>query len=162
MLIAINALGWLIVQLSIAAIFIRMPVRFFSRDSRLYYVHPRELNLYRNVVHIRRWKHLLPDGASWLGGTSHKKQRVSRDPHFLHHIVIETRRSEAAHWLMLACCPIFFLWNPPRAWPILALYAAAANLPCIVAQRYNRHSAQRMLARQAVTISERSPGIGCG
>jgi glycosyl-4,4'-diaponeurosporenoate acyltransferase len=146
-LIAINALSWLIVQLSIAAIFLRVPAGLFSHNSRLFQIHPRELNLYRNMLHIRRWKHLLPNGASWLGGTSCKESRVSRDPHLMHRFVIETRRSEAAHWLMLACCPIFFLWNPPRAWPILALYAAAANLPCIAAQRYNRQTAQRILGR---------------
>jgi glycosyl-4,4'-diaponeurosporenoate acyltransferase len=148
-LIAINSLGWLVVQLGIALVFTRIPTRFFVHNSRLDCVRPREINMYLNVLHIRRWKHLLPDGARWVGGASYRKPAASRDPIYLRSLILETRRGEAAHRLMLACCPIFFLWNPLRAWPILCLYATAANLPCIMAQRYNRHTVQRILTRRA-------------
>ena len=39
---------------------------------------------------------------------------------------------------MLACLPLFFLWNPPWACAVMAFYAIAANMPCIAVQRYNR------------------------
>jgi glycosyl-4,4'-diaponeurosporenoate acyltransferase len=48
---------------------------------------------------------------------------------------------------MLACFPLFFSFNPPWARLIIALYALAANLPCILARRYNRRIAKRLLAR---------------
>jgi glycosyl-4,4'-diaponeurosporenoate acyltransferase len=144
-LIAINSLGWLVVQLSIAAIFVRLPDGFFAALSCLDRIYPLEIKLYLKVLNIRRWKHRLPDGASWMGGAPPAKPLVGRDPARLRRFVIATRRSELAHWAMFACCPLFFLWNPPSAWPILSLYATVANFPCIAAQRYNRHAAQRIL-----------------
>jgi glycosyl-4,4'-diaponeurosporenoate acyltransferase len=158
-LIAINFVGWLIVQLSIAFIFTRIPAHFFARDRQLDRIHPQEISLYLNLLQIRRWKHLLPDGARWVGGNFYRKQPASRDPAYLRRLIIETRRNETAHWLMIACCPVFFLWNPLRAWPILALYAVAANLPCIAAQRYNRYTALRLLARSTIDASKTGPGF---
>jgi glycosyl-4,4'-diaponeurosporenoate acyltransferase len=146
-LIAINSIAWLVVHLSIAAIFVRIPSRFFSSGSRRDRVSPREMALYRRWFLIRRWKHLLPDGAAWVGKPLSRKRLASDDQAILREILTETNRSEAAHWLMLAFCPVFFLWNPPIAWPILAAYAAAANFPCIAAQRYNRQIVERTLWR---------------
>ncbi len=57
---------------------------------------------------------------------------------YLEQFLRETRRAEVAHWLMLLCVPLFFLWNPPWARLVMVAYALAANLPCILAQRYNR------------------------
>lgn len=147
-LIAINTLGWLILQLSIAATATRIDPRHFARDNRLYRIHPQEISFCRNWLHIRHWKGLLPDGAPWVGGAFHKQHLLSRDPTYLRQLLIETRRGEAAHWTMLACFPIFFLWNPPWARVVIALYAIAANLPCILVQRYNRHMVQRLLSRK--------------
>ena len=39
----------------------------------------------------------------------------------------------------------FFLWNPCWADLVMVAYALAANLPCILAQRYNRSRFQRLL-----------------
>lgn len=43
----------------------------------------------------------------------------------------------------LAFVPLFFLWNPWWADLVIVAYAIAANVPCIVAQRYNRVRFQR-------------------
>lgn len=142
----INSLGWLILQLSIAAIATRMPSAYFARDNRLYRTHPAEIAFYRSYLQIRRWKRRLPDGASWTGGTFPKKRLEGRDPAYLHSLILETRRGEAAHWLMFACFPLFFPFNPPWARVVIVLYAIAANLPCILTQRYNRAAAERILA----------------
>jgi glycosyl-4,4'-diaponeurosporenoate acyltransferase len=45
---------------------------------------------------------------------------------------------------MLASLPIFFVWNPPWACWLMTVYALGANLPCILAQRYNRLAFERM------------------
>jgi glycosyl-4,4'-diaponeurosporenoate acyltransferase len=104
-----------------------------------------EVEFYRRWLRVRKWKAMLPDGAPWVGGTFSKRVLERRDSAYFRQFVLETRRGEAAHWLMLVCFPIFFLWNPHWTWWVMALYAIAANLPCIVVQRYNRHVAMGLL-----------------
>ena len=136
---AANLIGWPLIHLAIGSVALRLPQHLFAQDNWL--TAPRRWErggrLYRNWLAIRRWKSLLPDGASWLGGFE-KKRVFSRDSSYLAHFVLETRRAEAAHWCMLGCLPLFFLWNPPWACLVMTAYALAANLPCILAQRYNR------------------------
>jgi glycosyl-4,4'-diaponeurosporenoate acyltransferase len=63
---------------------------------------------------------------------------------YVDQFIVETRRAELAHWCMLCCFPIFFLWNPPWACCVMFIYALLANLPCIVAQRFNRFRLARL------------------
>ena len=95
---------------------------------------------------------MLPDGAPWLGGFS-KKKLNARDPGCLAQFLVETRRAEIAHWCMLACFPIFFLWNPPWACGVMCAYAVAANLPCIVAQRFNRMAITRLVSNRSESVA---------
>mgnify|MGYP003343114664 CR=1 FL=1 len=46
------------------------------------------------------------------------------------------RSGELCHWSALVCAPLFFLWNPWWGDLIVVGYALAANLPCILVQRY--------------------------
>jgi glycosyl-4,4'-diaponeurosporenoate acyltransferase len=136
---AANVLGWPIIHLSIASAALRLPPELFAQDSWL--TIPRRWEhdgqFYRDWFAIRKWKPLLPDGASWLGGFS-KKQVSAHHSARISQFVVETRRAEVAHWCMLSCLPIFFFWNPPWACWLMTAYAVLANLPCILAQRYNR------------------------
>lgn len=59
-------------------------------------------------------------------------------PAYLERFVRETCRGEAVHWVVFACALLFFLWNPWWIGLIMVAYAAAVNVPCIIAQRYNR------------------------
>jgi len=147
-LILVNTLGWLIVQLSIAAIAIWMDTVWFADDNRLYRVQEWEIKFYKRWLHIRRWKGLLPDGARWVGGRFRKKFLQEMNPAYLRQLLIETKRGEVAHWFMLASFPIFFPWNPPWARIVMMVYAIAANLPCILVQRYNREAMRRLLMRR--------------
>jgi glycosyl-4,4'-diaponeurosporenoate acyltransferase len=134
-----NVLGWPILQIAISFIAVRIPSRVFASDTWL--TTPRtweqDGRVYRRWLAIRKWKYLLPDGASWLGGFA-KKKLLGRNPACIAQFLIETRRAEIAHWLMLCCVPIFFVWNPPWACWVMVVYAFGANMPCILAQRYNR------------------------
>lgn len=134
-----NILGWPVLQLSIAFVAVRLPHSIFARDSWL--TAPRSWEqggvFYRDKFFIRKWKNLLPDGGPWLGGFA-KKGLQSRNPAYLAQFILETRRGELAHWCMIACLPLFFLWNPPWARWVMTGYAIAANVPCILVQRYNR------------------------
>lgn len=136
---AANVLGWPLIHLSVGSLAVRLPRSLFERDNWL--TGPRSWErggrLYRDVFAIRKWKSKLPDGAPWLGGTA-KNQISRRGKSGLADFVLETRRAEIAHWAMLACTPVFFLWNPPWASLIMLAYALGANFPCILAQRYNR------------------------
>jgi glycosyl-4,4'-diaponeurosporenoate acyltransferase len=142
---AANALGWPVIHMTISFTALRIPSQTFARDT--WVTAPRawerDGNMYRNWFVIRRWKCLLPDGAPWLGGLT-KKKLLNRNPDCISQFLIETRRAEIAHWLMLACLPFFFLWNPPWARWVMTIYALAANLPCILAQRYNRFLLRRI------------------
>lgn len=145
---AANVLGWPVIHMTIGFVVLRIPSQAFARDTWLTAPRTweRDGNIYRDRFAIRRWKSLLPDGAPWLGGPA-KKQLLNRNPARISQFLIETRRAEIAHWGMFACLPIFFLWNPPWACWVMATYALAANLPCILAQRYNRFLLRRIAHR---------------
>lgn len=141
-----NVLGWPVIQLSLSAAALRLPDRWFARDSWLTKARRWERGgrLYVEQLQVRRWKEALPDGGGWLGGFE-KKRIVRRDAAYLAQFAAETRRAEWAHWAMLACLPVFFLWNPPWACGVMTAYALAANVPIIVVQRSNRLALVRLL-----------------
>ncbi len=51
------------------------------------------------------------------------------------------------HWAVFAAAFLFFAWNPPWAGAVMVFYGLAANLPCIIALRYNRIRLLRIAAR---------------
>jgi glycosyl-4,4'-diaponeurosporenoate acyltransferase len=151
-IILANVCGWLLIQLSIAWGITRLSPQRFTKSGPIDRVTRSEVDFYHRWLRVRRWKAMLPDGARWVGGKFPRKRIEARDAIYLSRLVAETRRGEFAHWIMVACCPIFFLWNPVWVWPVMAFYAAAANLPCIVAQRYNRATACRLLLRYSARV----------
>jgi glycosyl-4,4'-diaponeurosporenoate acyltransferase len=142
-----NLFSWPVIHVCLSAAFLHLPARWFEQDTWLTLPRRWEQNgrLYRDRLAIRRWKALLPDGAPWLGGFG-KKKLCSHDFAYLTRFLEETRRAEMAHACMLCCAPVFFLWNPPWACCVMTLYALAANLPCMAAQRYNRIVLSRLAA----------------
>src|SRR5579871_3793604 len=141
---AANLLGWPLIHLAFGFLALHLPAHLFAQDNWLTTTRrwERDGRIYRDWLAIRKWKTLLPDGAPWLGGFA-KKRVFSRDSSYLARFLLETRRAEWAHWCMLCCLPFFFLWNPPWACMVMTAYALAANLPCILAQRYNRMTLDR-------------------
>ena len=143
-LLAANIAGCAALQLGLARMFVLMPCGWFERDGFWGRECFGELLVYRRWLRVRRWKGLLPDGAA-LVGSSFRKGIPSRNAASLQRFLVETRRGEAAHWAMILCTPIMFLWNPGWACITLMTYAVAANAPCIVVQRYNRFVLLRIL-----------------
>lgn len=143
---AANLLGWPLIHLSVASVALRLPARYFAQDNWITAPRrwEREGRFYRDWLRIRAWKSSLPDGATWFGGFTKKTIR-SRDACYLEQFLVETRRAELAHCCMLLCAPLFFLWNPLWACGVMLTYALAANLPCILAQRYNRIALYRVI-----------------
>lgn len=99
------------------------------------------------VVGIRRWKDRLPDFGPVLGGPS-KRHLPGCGADELASFAAETRRAELVHWVIPAALPAFALWNPPALLAAMAGYAVAANLPCLLVQRYNRARIEALLLRR--------------
>jgi glycosyl-4,4'-diaponeurosporenoate acyltransferase len=145
--ITLNIVGWPVIQVSLAWAFTRMPVTWFNPGV----AHAWELGgrFYERVLGIKRWKDRLPDAARWFSGGFAKGQLVDTHPDYLCRFVRETRRGELCHWFALACAPVFFVWNPWWADLVMVGYGLLANVPCILAQRYNRLRLQRLLSRRS-------------
>lgn len=147
--VVLNVLGIALVHLGIAWIMLKLPVENYDVDKFPWAPWPgeRQGQIWENLFKVKSWKKMLPDGAAWFSGGFSKKSLQNRDPDYLKRFLLETCRGEHSHWLMLACAPLFSLWNPPLAFWIIVGYFVIGNLPCIVVQRYNRPFLKRLLAR---------------
>jgi glycosyl-4,4'-diaponeurosporenoate acyltransferase len=96
---------------------------------------------------IRVWKRWIPDAGGALPGGVTKASLVRRDPQSLRRLVLETRRAELVHWLLLPSGLLTALWLMPPGVVVNVVFALAFNLPCLLLQRYNRARLQRCLGR---------------
>lgn len=150
-IIVLNVGGWLAIQMGFAWAFTKMPAAWFKAGCTFGW--ERAGRFYEIVFRIKHWKDRLPDAANWFGGGFAKGTLAATERDYLERFIRETRRGELCHWAALACAPIFFLWNPWWGDLVVAAYALAANLPCILVQRYNRARFQRLLARRSASAS---------
>jgi glycosyl-4,4'-diaponeurosporenoate acyltransferase len=144
-IIALNVGGWLVIQLGLAWVFTKMPVARFNPGAA--FAWERSGRFYERVCAIKRWKDWLPDAARWFSGGFAKGQLTGQGGEYWQRFIRETWRGELCHWCALACAPVFFLWNPWWGDLIIVAYALAANLPCILVQRYNRARLSRLVGR---------------
>jgi glycosyl-4,4'-diaponeurosporenoate acyltransferase len=142
----LNIFGWPVIQLVLAWLFTRMPASWFSPGGVP--TRGRTEYFYEHVLGIKRWKDRLPDASRWFGGGFAKGELAASNPDYLRRFARETWRGELCHWVALGFAPVFFLWNPWWADLIMLAYALLANLPCILAQRYNRWRLLRLLSRR--------------
>ncbi len=147
-IIVLNLGGWPVIQLGLAWLFTRMPAAWFSNPPAAC-AWEQNGRFYERVVGIKRWKNRLPDGARWFAGGFPKGHLGGRDPAYVQLFVRETWRGELCHWAAMGFAPLFFLWNPWWADLVMVAYAVSSNLPCILAQRYNRARFQKLLHRVA-------------
>ena len=132
---------WAVVPLILAYLCVLIPDRYFEPTRFLWRTHGFEQDgrFYERVFHIRSWKHLLPDGGGTFKKRSYKKKNLTDySAENLHRFLIETSRGELIHWLGILPFWVFGLFAPPFVIWIMLLYALIVNLPCIIAQRYNR------------------------
>jgi len=135
-IVILNVLGWPVIQLGLAWAWTQLPAAHFHAPAPLGF--ESKGRFYERAFRIRRWKDKLPDGASWLSGGFAKASLQARNPEYIRRFMVETWRGELCHWSALAFIPLFMLWNPWWAQLVIVAYALAANLPCILVQRYNR------------------------
>lgn len=149
-----NAAAWLAIHLGVSYLASRLPLALFRPDGWLYRTRRWERGgrIYQSVLRIRRWKGVLPDGAALFRSGFRKKRLASRSAGYLSDFVAETCRAELCHWLVFAVVPLFFAWNPWYVAVWMLPYAAVTNLPCVVAQRYNRPRVRRELERISAAV----------
>ncbi len=143
----LNLAGWTVIQIVLAWVFTRAPVAWFRPRPAFRWEDGGRF--YERCFRIRAWKDRLPDAAAWFDGGFAKARLLDRGRAYRERLVKETWRGELCHWAALAFTPLFFLWNPGWADLVMATYAVGANLPCILAQRYNRARLERGLQRSA-------------
>jgi glycosyl-4,4'-diaponeurosporenoate acyltransferase len=146
-IIVLNVAGWPAIQLGLAWAFTRMPAASFNPGEACAW--ERGGRFYEDWFAIKLWKDRLPDAASWFGGGFAKGTLAESDPDYLQCFIRETWRGELCHWVALGIAPVFFLWNPWWGDVVILAYAVAANLPCILVQRYNRPRLRQLLARRS-------------
>ena len=134
----LNGLGIPAAHLGVSWVFTRMPLSQFHPLRFPFAAFPGESRaLYDRLFRVKSWKGWIPDAGPWFGGFAKKRLRGS-DRAFTQRFLVETCRSEAAHWVQCLVIIGFIAWTPmPWAWVIL-VYAPLSNVPCIVLQRQNR------------------------
>lgn len=145
LIVALNIGGWPVIQFGLGWLFTRMPAKWFNPGPGFAWEDGG--GFYERVFKIKSWKPRLPDAAPWFSGGFAKNSLARRDPAYLERFIRETWRGELCHWAAIGFLPAFFYWNPVWGDAIMAAYALGANLPCILAQRYNRLRLQRVLPR---------------
>jgi glycosyl-4,4'-diaponeurosporenoate acyltransferase len=150
-LVVVNVLAWLLIHLGVAWAGTRLPIRLFSPRQWLYRARGWERGgrVYERHLGVKRWKDWLPDGAALFAGGFRKAGLEAASLEHLQRFERETCRGEAVHWAVLATSGFFFLWNPWGAGLLMIVYAVAANLPCILIQRYNRLRLARAIATRS-------------
>lgn len=131
----INIIGIPLCHLAIAWLSTCLPDQLFQRPLPL---KPRQGGTcYEKLLHVRRWKKLLPDAAPWFKGFA-KGKLESTELQYLQTFIRETRRGEFSHWLQMPCIGLFIIWTPYPWSLIILVYAVLSNAPCIINLRYTR------------------------
>lgn len=139
---------WGVIQYSIAWYCVHLPDQRLLSCARLLRTYHWEDGgkVYDRLFRISRWKHLLPDGNIKSKKEKFSKKRLSDlSSTTLSRFVMESIRAELIHWLAIPPFVIFGLFLPPIGVLYMLVYAVTVNLPCIIAQRYNRPRVRRLL-----------------
>ena len=142
---------WPILQIAAALLCLNLPDRIFSSQSFIFQTYPFEKDghIYDKVFLVSRWKHLLPDGGIiWKKRGFRKKHLDNFSDENLNRFLIESARGELTHWLAILPFWIFGFFAPFQVIWYMLSYALLVNLPCIIAQRYNRPRVQKLLDRR--------------
>lgn len=139
-------IGWFVFQFGAALLCLKMPDRWFSPHRFPFRAQRWESSgrVYA-FLRVQRWKRLLPDGAAVLKSGYRKKALADFSPENLDRFMIESCRAEMTHLLAIFPFWVFGLIGPPIIIWMMLGYALIINVPCMIAQRYNRPRIQRIL-----------------
>ncbi len=141
---------WLALQIGAALIALSMPDNRLQPDALFFRARrwEDEGRIYDKLLDVRRWKGWLPDGgAAWKKKGYRKKKLTDLSQENLERFVLESARAELTHLFAIVPFWVFGFFAPPNVLWIMFLYALVVNLPCIIAQRYNRPRVRALLRR---------------
>lgn len=147
-LVLANVAGWVAISVVAGYVQARRPpaslvpgplgrIRRWERHGRWYH----------DVLFVHRWKDRLPEAGTWFGGLSKKHLPAAGDGG-LERFAQECLRAERTHGWVMACWPLFAIWNPLAGIVANGIFALAANAPCLVVARSNRARVEHLLARR--------------
>jgi glycosyl-4,4'-diaponeurosporenoate acyltransferase len=151
---------WAIFQTAISYLCLLIKDSRLSYKSFLFKTRHWEKNgdIYDKIFKVRQWKKLLPDGGAVMKGGYKKKHLDSASKDNLEKYVLESCRGELAHLLSILPFWLFGLFAPARVVVYMLIYALLVNLPCIIAQRYNRPRFVRLLQKMEQRQENKSKG----
>ncbi len=131
---------WLVLHLGVSFTLTKMRHTLFNPKSFVFRARDWERSgkFYEKFFRVKSWKAWIPDAAAWFKGGFPKKRLASATAEYMDRFIHETCRGEAAHWIVFAASPLFFLWNPAWVGMAMVVYGVASNFPCVIVQRYNR------------------------
>ena len=141
---------WPVIQYSAAFFCLNIPDRIFRTNSIFFRTHSfeREGRIYDQIFRVSSWKHLLPEGSIAPKQRRYEKKHLTDfTEENLNRFLLESARAELTHWLAIIPFWLFGLFVPAKVVGYMLIYALLVNLPCIIAQRYNRPRVQRLLNR---------------
>ena len=140
---------WGTLQTFFAMLCQKLPAAWFDYNNRFFRpkAFEKEGKIYKTVFKIQRWKELLPDGAAVSKSGYRKKRLTDLSVDNLKIFLEQSCRAELGHLLAITPFWIFGFFLPPLAIPIMFVYAIFINMPCILAQRYNRPRIAKVLSR---------------
>ena len=138
--IVVDSIAWAVIHLTIGYLCLRLPGSVLDARRWLFQTRKWEKGgaIYERLFLVKRWKSLLPSGGTVFRGGFSMKHIASRRKEYLERWRGETCRAELTHWIALTSSGMFFLWNPAGLGFVMVFYAVAANMPCMIVQRYNR------------------------
>ncbi|SHJ10291.1 glycosyl-4,4'-diaponeurosporenoate acyltransferase [Parasporobacterium paucivorans DSM 15970] len=104
------------------------------------------------------WKKRLPDGGKYMKRGYEKKKMKDFSQAGMEKFLTESCRGEATHLLAIMPFWVFGLFTPGYVVPIMLVYSLAVNLPCIIAQRYNRPRIIKLMNRGSDPHNGRKSG----
>ncbi|MBW6462966.1 MAG: hypothetical protein K0B84_02095 [Firmicutes bacterium] len=153
--IVLFALLWFLLHLTASAVSHRIDEKYLSVEKALFKTRTweKEGQLYDRLLRAKKWKKFLPEIYLFKQGVLKeilsKKEPGTKKKELLEQYLLESCRAELSHWLAITPFWIFGFFAPPPVIPYMLLYALAANIPCIIIQRYNRPRITKLLLKSS-------------
>lgn len=153
--VVVSSVVWGVSGVAIGYAAHRLPVHRLDHDTALTRLRRFEQGgrWYEHRLHIRAWKDRLPEAGGVFSGGFSKRSLATRRRDVLERFVVETRRAELTHWVVMATGPLHLLWCPLWLGMVMVGFGVVANAPCLLVQRYNRARLQRVLSRREPAVS---------
>lgn len=140
---------WPLLQVASALVCLKIKDARLSYRSFFYkcYSWENDGKIYKKIFKVHIWKKLLPDGGAIVKNGFKKRHLESFSKENLENFMIESCRAELSHWISIAPFWIFGFFAPPEVPVYMFIYAIFLNMPCIIAQRYNRPRISKLIEK---------------